>query len=157
MIVTDLRTDPRCPGASLVREHGVVSGVSVGLFGHDRPFGALCVHSTAARRFSEDATAFLQAVAHVLSTALERLGLAVALGAHRAHPRDGQQGVAVGRARLGYRRQRVVVEDDEGGDPYRPGRGRPPRPESGEDRWIGAFAETAQEVCAELELEPVAA
>ena len=72
VIVTDLRTDPRFPGATLLRDHGVISSLTVGLLGQDRPFGTLGVHSTRSRPFTEDDVRFVQAVAHVLSSALER-------------------------------------------------------------------------------------
>lgn len=72
VIVTDLRTDLRFPGATLLRDHGVISSLTVGLHGQDRPFGTLGVHSTRSRPFTEDDVRFVQAVAHVLSSALER-------------------------------------------------------------------------------------
>ena len=72
LIVEDLRTDDRFLDASLLREHGVVSSLNVPLYGRDRPFGVLGAHSTRRRPFSPEDVAFLQAVANVLSAAIER-------------------------------------------------------------------------------------
>ncbi|HXG09194.1 MAG TPA: ATP-binding protein [Gemmataceae bacterium] len=72
LIVEDLRTDDRFLDASLLREHGVVSSLNVPLYGRDRPLGVLGAHSTRRRPFSPEDVAFLQAVANVLSAAIER-------------------------------------------------------------------------------------
>src|ERR687898_442971 len=48
--------------------------MSVVIHGLERPFGALCAHSTSYRSFSEDDINFLQSVANVLATAIERQG-----------------------------------------------------------------------------------
>ncbi|WP_341530881.1 PAS domain-containing protein [Nostoc sp. UHCC 0302] len=50
----------------------VVSGMSVVIHGKERPFGILGAHSTKQRTFSRDDIYFLQAVANVLATAIER-------------------------------------------------------------------------------------
>ncbi len=72
VIVVDLRSDERFPDASLLRDQGVVSSLSVPLHGHDRPFGVLGAHSTRQRSFPPEDVTFLQSVANVLSAALER-------------------------------------------------------------------------------------
>lgn len=72
LIVEDLRADDRFPGASLLRDHGVVSSLNVPLYGRDRPFGVLGAHATRRRPFTPDDVAFLQSVANVLSAAVER-------------------------------------------------------------------------------------
>jgi len=72
LIVEDLRTESRFPDAVLLRDHGVVSSLTVPLFGRDRPFGVLGAHSLRPRPFLPDEVAFLQSVANVLSQVIER-------------------------------------------------------------------------------------
>ena len=72
VIVEDLATDARFPDASLLREHGIVSSLNVPLYGHERPFGVLGVHTTQHRRFTDEDLHFVQSVANVLSAAIER-------------------------------------------------------------------------------------
>lgn len=72
MIVEDLRSDGRFPDAVLLRDHDVVSSLTVPLYGRDRPFGVLGAHSTRPRTFRPDDVAFLQLVANVLSQVIER-------------------------------------------------------------------------------------
>ncbi len=72
VIVDDLGTESRFHGPSLLVEHGVVSGLSVVIAGGTQPFGVLGAHSGRRRAFSSDDAHFLQAIAHVLATAIER-------------------------------------------------------------------------------------
>ena len=74
VIMEDLSTEERFATTPLLAEHGVVSGMSVVIHGREAPFGALCTHSTSYRSFSEDDVNFLQSVANVLATAIERQG-----------------------------------------------------------------------------------
>jgi PAS domain S-box-containing protein len=72
VIVEDLRTETRFSGPPLLHKHGVISGMSVIIHGHDRPFGVLGAHTTKRRSFSNDDIHFLQAMANVVATAIER-------------------------------------------------------------------------------------
>ncbi len=72
LIVQDLRTETRFSTPPLMREHGVVSGMSVIISGRDGPFGILGAHTTRRRTFTEDDIHFLQATANVLAMAIER-------------------------------------------------------------------------------------
>ncbi|MCA1731036.1 MAG: PAS domain S-box protein, partial [Actinobacteria bacterium] len=72
VIVEDLGAEQRFSGPPLLHEHGVNSGMSVIIHGRDGPFGVLNVHTKNHRRFTEDDVNFLQAVANVLCTAIER-------------------------------------------------------------------------------------
>jgi two-component system nitrate/nitrite response regulator NarL len=72
VIVEDLGAEQRFSGPPLLHEHGVVSGMSVIIHGRDGPFGVLGVHTKNRRRFTEDDVNFLQTVANVLCTAIER-------------------------------------------------------------------------------------
>ncbi len=72
VVMDDLRTESRFSGSFLLREHGVVSGVSVNILGKSRPFGVLTVHTIKHRLFTDEDVNFLQAVANVLAAAVER-------------------------------------------------------------------------------------
>ena len=72
VIVDVLQEETRFHGSSLLREHGVVSGVSVVIPGGKRPFGVLGVHTTSRRRFTQDDCHFLEAVANLVAAALAR-------------------------------------------------------------------------------------
>jgi PAS domain S-box-containing protein len=71
-IVEDLRTETRFRRDPLLLDHGLVSGVSVIIHGPEQPFGILGAYTSRHRTFSQDDVHFLQAVANVLATALER-------------------------------------------------------------------------------------
>jgi two-component system, cell cycle sensor histidine kinase and response regulator CckA len=72
VVVEDLATDARFGSAPLLSPHGVVSSLSVIVHGKDRPFGILGVHSATRREFTLHDTHFLQAIANVLATAIDR-------------------------------------------------------------------------------------
>ncbi len=72
VLIEDLRADPRFTAPSAAREHGVVSSLTVPLYGQARPLGALGVHSARPRPFTEADVHFVQAVANVVATAMER-------------------------------------------------------------------------------------
>jgi PAS domain S-box-containing protein len=72
VIVEDVRTDQRFSGSPWLHRHGIISGISVGIGGQDRPFGVLSAYSTTPRIFTEDDIHFLQAIANLLAAAVER-------------------------------------------------------------------------------------
>lgn len=72
VIVADLRTETRFSGPAILHDHNVVSGVSVVIPGSKRPHGVLGLHSAGPRTFAEHEIQFVQAVANVLATAIER-------------------------------------------------------------------------------------
>ena len=72
VIIDDLRSDARFGGASLLRDQGMVSGMSVVILGQGRPYGALGAFTARERKFTQDDSYFLQAVANVLALAIER-------------------------------------------------------------------------------------
>jgi PAS domain S-box-containing protein len=71
VIVADLRTETRFIAPPLLRDHHVVSGMSVIIGPADRPFGVLGAHTVRARDFSRQDVSFLQAAANVLFQAIE--------------------------------------------------------------------------------------
>ncbi|MDJ0736787.1 MAG: PAS domain-containing protein [Nostocaceae cyanobacterium] len=72
VVVEDLSVETRFQGPQLLQDHRVVSGVSVVINGKERPFGVLGIHTSKRRHFSRDDIYFLQAIANVLATAIER-------------------------------------------------------------------------------------
>jgi PAS domain S-box-containing protein len=72
VVVDDLSVETRFRGPPLLLEHGVVSGLAVAIGGRVGQFGVLGVHTTRRRVFTADDVHFLQAVANILGTAIER-------------------------------------------------------------------------------------
>ena len=57
---------------SLLKDHGLVSGMDVLIGNRDNPFGAMNVHTTQQRLFTEDDIHFVQSVANVLAESISR-------------------------------------------------------------------------------------
>ncbi len=72
VVVEDLRCEARFSGPALLHDHGVISGMSVVIPGRAGPFGVLGAHTTQRRAFGRDDVHFLQAVANLLSEAIQR-------------------------------------------------------------------------------------
>jgi diguanylate cyclase (GGDEF)-like protein/PAS domain S-box-containing protein len=72
VIVEDFQIETRFSGPPLLRHHQVVSGVSVVIPGQESPFGVLGAYTTQKQTFTQDDVHFLQAIATVLTTAIER-------------------------------------------------------------------------------------
>ena len=72
VIVADQRRETRFEPASLLVDHGVVSGVSVVIHGRNYPYGVLGAHTDQTREFTDDDINFIQAVANVIALANER-------------------------------------------------------------------------------------
>jgi signal transduction histidine kinase/CheY-like chemotaxis protein/PAS domain-containing protein len=72
VIIEDLETEKRFRSSTLLVDHGVVSGAMIALRGHGVPWGVLGVYAAKRRAFGADDLHFLQAIANVLETAVER-------------------------------------------------------------------------------------
>ncbi|MCU4741037.1 PAS domain S-box protein [Halobacteria archaeon AArc-m2/3/4] len=72
VVVEDLETDSRFGGPALLTDHDVRSGISVTIGPPDDPWGILGVHSTDTREFADHDVDFVQSIATVLATAIER-------------------------------------------------------------------------------------
>ena len=72
VVAEDLETETRFSPSALLREHEVRCGVSVVIYGREKPFGVLGAHTRGRRTFSGDDVNFLQAVANVLAARVER-------------------------------------------------------------------------------------
>ena len=88
VVVEDLVTDARFGSAPLLSAQGVVSSLSVIVHGKARPFGILGVHTAQPREFTIHDTHFLQAVANVLATAIDRAYAEEALRRSEEHFRS---------------------------------------------------------------------
>src|SRR5581483_3843386 len=73
VVVPDMSAETRFSGPPLLHDHGVVSGMSIVIQGDGgRPYGVLGVHATSPRSFTPNDVNFLQSVAHILATAIQR-------------------------------------------------------------------------------------
>lgn len=77
VVVDDWRRETRFRAPSLLREHGVVSGITAVIHGRDdpcgtEPWGVVGAHSASARMFTAADVSFLQSVATTLALAIER-------------------------------------------------------------------------------------
>jgi PAS domain S-box-containing protein len=72
LIVEDMTADTPFEVPSVLRDHGVMSDITVVIDPSGHPFGTLVAASTERRTFSEDDVSFVQSVANVLATAIER-------------------------------------------------------------------------------------
>ena len=72
IVVDDLATEERFQGPDLLVEHDVVSGISTVIGPYHDPWGVLGTHDTAHREFPRHDVNFVQAVANILTNAIER-------------------------------------------------------------------------------------
>jgi signal transduction histidine kinase len=72
IVVEDLSAEGRIERPQLLDDHGIVSGMTVLIRTKEGPWGVLGVHSARRRTFTENDVTFLQALANVLTAALER-------------------------------------------------------------------------------------
>ena len=72
VVVEDLETEKRFAGTALLHEHEVVSGASVVVSTTEGPYGVLAAHTRHRRIFTTDEVNFLQAVANVLGSVIDR-------------------------------------------------------------------------------------
>lgn len=72
VVVSDLSDETRFTVAPWMKQHGLVSGMSVVIAGPSRTFGVMGVHTGRKRNFTEDDVRFLQSVASVLALAWEK-------------------------------------------------------------------------------------
>src|SRR5262245_46765834 len=146
IISADVRTDPRIvaiPGASGIRDQGLVARLAVPLIVQDRVVGALCAVDVAGRVFDNDAVRLAQTfvahaavaleVAHLLETAQRRSRESEALAAAAREmtesldvPTVGQRIVERSQALLSARTGRVRLADVNGSLRLIAWSGRPP-------------------------------
>ncbi|MGH9785676.1 MAG: GAF domain-containing protein [Terriglobia bacterium] len=88
VVVEDLATDARFGSAPLLAAHGVRSSLSVPIHGTGRPFGIFGLHTARPREFTIHDPHFLQSVANVLATAIDRARTEEALRRSETHFRS---------------------------------------------------------------------
>lgn len=72
IIVKNLSTDRRVDYSPFHQKHGLVSGMMTAIAGQDITYGLLGAHSRQPHTFSRDDAAFLESVANLLASAIER-------------------------------------------------------------------------------------
>ena len=72
VVVEDLTSEERFSGPDLLTDHGVHSGVSTVIGPPEDPWGILGTHDTEVRSFSTHDVNFVQSVANILASAIER-------------------------------------------------------------------------------------
>lgn len=70
--VRDFKKEERFSASTVMKDHGVASGISVVIGKMENPFGVLSAHSKKPRRFTADDTYFLNSVAFLISEVIER-------------------------------------------------------------------------------------
>jgi len=73
VVVEDLATETRFRSAAWPQNHGAAGGIGVIIHGQSRLFGILEAHTARRRTYTADDVYFLQAVAQILATAIERM------------------------------------------------------------------------------------
>ncbi len=73
VIVDDRRNDPHVPYGVDAQRYGLISSVAVVIPGGDYPFGVLSAHTTYPHKFTPEDVNFMQTVANLLATAIDRL------------------------------------------------------------------------------------
>jgi PAS domain S-box-containing protein len=72
VLMPDIHSETRFTPNYIMREHGIVSGISVVIAGRERPFGVLNASAKHSRHFTENDVNFLKSIANVLAAAIER-------------------------------------------------------------------------------------
>ena len=88
VVIEDAAADSRFEVPPLHREHGVASGISAVIHGKERPFGILAAHTGRRRAFTTPEVLFVQAIAHVLATSIERARAEEAMRRSEEHYRS---------------------------------------------------------------------
>jgi signal transduction histidine kinase len=68
----DLEKESRFRDLNLLQKHHLISGMSVLIHGTNSPFGVLAVHTEHARTFEQDELNFLESIANIVGSAVER-------------------------------------------------------------------------------------
>ncbi len=79
VVIDDRRHAPQIPFSPEAERYGFVSSASVVIPGSDYPFGVLTVHTLHPYKFSAEDVNFLQTIANLLATAIDRLQVEQAL------------------------------------------------------------------------------
>ena len=72
IVVENFYSEKRFKASKLLKDHKVISGITVVIKGKNKPFGILGLHSTKPRLFTKNDSHFLQAAANILAMGIER-------------------------------------------------------------------------------------
>jgi PAS domain S-box-containing protein len=72
VIVEDIRLETRFRGTAFLHNENIISGVSIIIEGRTKPFGILTVNTDKKRHFSTDDVNFLQSVANIIASEIQR-------------------------------------------------------------------------------------
>jgi sigma-B regulation protein RsbU (phosphoserine phosphatase) len=112
VVVEDLRTDARFRASPLLRDSGLVSGISVVIATGQGPYGVLGAHTKRSRTFSKDEVNFLQSVANVLGAAIQRGRNEDALRESETNLSRAQELAHLGSWHLDVHRDRLTWSDE---------------------------------------------
>ncbi|MCP5059615.1 MAG: PAS domain S-box protein [bacterium] len=96
VVVTDLESETRFSGPTLLETHDVRSGLSVVIPGDDGPYGVLGVHGQQARPYSKNDIDFLQAIASFIGLAARRAKADRRLRSAEARAREAEELASIG-------------------------------------------------------------
>jgi two-component system cell cycle sensor histidine kinase/response regulator CckA len=88
VVVEDVASETRFTVPPHLEQHGILCGLCVVVQGRDRPWGVLGAYSAQPREFTGPDVLFVQALAHVLATAVERTRIEDALRRSEEHFRS---------------------------------------------------------------------
>ena len=72
VIVSDLTKEKRFNEPQLLQDHNVISGMSCIIYGKEKPYGVLGVHTKTKVNFSREDINFMQSVANIIALTVER-------------------------------------------------------------------------------------
>jgi PAS domain S-box-containing protein len=72
VLVENIAIETRFRASLILEDHHIVSGISVIVQGQQRTYGVISGHSTIQRTFTQDDMYFLQSLANILATAIDR-------------------------------------------------------------------------------------
>jgi PAS domain S-box-containing protein len=72
LVYQSLKEEKRFKPAKYLLDQSIDSGVNVLVLGHERPFGVLGAHTKKSRKFNQDEVIFVQTIANMLGTAIQR-------------------------------------------------------------------------------------
>lgn len=75
VIVEDFRSETRFSYPLLLKEHGVISGMSTVIAGEEGPWGVLGVHSDHQHKFYPHDTRFIMAIANIIASSIRRIAV----------------------------------------------------------------------------------
>lgn len=110
--VNDFAEETRFTAPPLLRQHDVVSGLSVKITPGDRPWGVLGAHCRTARRFNDVDADFMQAVAALLALVIERLAVQHTLARSEARMRDAQRIAHLGNWELDLTKDELIWSEE---------------------------------------------